>query len=385
MSGGIYRLGDVCRISTGQSAPQDADAFGSTGHPFVRAGSLERLVSGESEQTLELIDQAKAAQYRLRLFPAGTIVFAKSGMSAKLGRVHMLGAPCHVVSHLATVEPSSVVHGRWLLHWFRKHSPTSLIANEAYPSIRTSEIEALEVELPEFREQHRIATILDRADCLRRKRQDALRLADAFLKAAFIDLFGDPVTNSLGWPAQRLASLGSLDRGVSKHRPRNDASLLGGDYALIQTGDVANCDGYIRAYTSTYSEKGLKQSKLWPAGTLCITIAANIAKTGILLFPACFPDSVVGFSASDRSTVEYVRFWLSFLQKTLEANAPASAQKNINLAILRELQIPVPPRDRVERFAVAVNKVEAIRKAQRLALDEGQKLNRALQQALLSP
>lgn len=243
----------------------------------------------------------------------------------------------------------------------------------------------LDVPVPPIREQQRIATILDKADRLRHKRQQAIRLADDFLRATFIDLFGDPVTNSQGWPTQRLASLGTLDRGVSKHRPRNDPSLLGGDYPLIQTGDVANCDGYIRTFISTYSDKGLKQSKLWPAGTLCITIAANIAKTGILLFPACFPDSVVGFSAADRPTVEYVRFWLSFLQQTLEANAPASAQKNINLAILRELQIPVLPRDRVERFAAAVDKVEAIRKAQRLAVDEGQKLNRALEHALLAP
>jgi type I restriction enzyme, S subunit len=312
-------------------------------------------------------------------------VFAKSGMSAKLGRVHVLGTSCYVVSHLATIEPSSVVHGRWLLHWFRKNSPTSLIANDAYPSIRTSEIEDLEVALPDTREQQRIAAILDKSDGLRRKRQEAIRLADEFLRSTFVDLFGDPVTNSRGWPTRRLDALGTLDRGVSKHRPRNDPRLLGGEYPLIQTGDIANCDGYVRTFTSTYSEMGLRQSKLWPAGTLCITIAANIARTGILLFPACFPDSVVGFSAVDRSTVEYVRFWLSFLQQTLEANAPASAQKNINLAILRELQIPVPPRDRVERFAAAVDKVEAIRAAQRQAVDEGQKLHRALEHALLTP
>jgi type I restriction enzyme S subunit len=250
---------------------------------------------------------------------------------------------------------------------------------------RPAEVAKIKVPLPPKIEQRRIATILDKADCLRRKRQAAVRLADQFLRATFIELFGNPVTNSQGWPMQELKSLGTLDRGVSKHRPRNDPRLLGGDYPLIQTGDVANCDGYIRAFTSTYSEVGLKQSKLWPAGTLCITIAANIAKTGILLFPACFPDSVVGFRATERPTIEYVRFWLSFLQQTLEDNAPASAQKNINLAILRELQIPVPPRDRLERFAAAVDKVEAIRKAQRLAVDEGLKLTRALECALIAP
>jgi len=94
--------------------------------------------------------------------------------------------------------------------------------------------------------------------------------------------------------------VGTLDRGVSKYRPRNAPELLGGPYPLVQTGEVSNCDGYIRSHVSTYSESGLRQSKMWPAGTLCITIAANIAKTGILTFPSCFPDSVVGFAQSIR-------------------------------------------------------------------------------------
>lgn len=188
MKAGIYRLGDVCRISTGQSAPQDIDAFGVEGHPFVRAGSLERLVSGGSEYCLERIAPAKADQYRLRLFPAGTIVFAKSGMSAKLGRIYMLRVPCYVVSHLATVEPLPGVYGGFILHWLRQNSPTRLIANAAYPSIRTSEIEGLVVQLPEFDEQQHIATILDKAGSLRCKRQEAIQLADEFLRATYLDL-----------------------------------------------------------------------------------------------------------------------------------------------------------------------------------------------------
>jgi type I restriction enzyme S subunit len=98
----------------------------------------------------------------------------------------------------------------------------------------------------------------------------------------------------------------------------------------------------IRRYKSTYSELGLAQSKLWSSGTLCITIAANIAKTGILKLDACFPDSVVGFLPGSGVVTNYVQAWLGFLQPTLEASAPQAAQKNINLEILRDLSIPVP-------------------------------------------
>src|SRR5262249_8289055 len=155
----------------------------------------------------------------------------------------------------------------------------------------------LAIPLPPLDEQRRIAAILDHADALRAKRRRALACLDTLTQSVFVDMFGNPVRNERGWPTRKLVELGTLDRGVSKHRPRNDPALLGGPYPLIQTGDVANSGGYITGFVATYSELGLAQSRLWPAGTLCITIAANIAKTGVLTFDACFPDSVVGFTA----------------------------------------------------------------------------------------
>jgi type I restriction enzyme S subunit len=129
---------------------------------------------------------------------------------------------------------------------------------------------------------------------------------------------------------------------------------MDGPYPFIQTGDVAGCRGRITNFSATYSEKGLAQSRLWPAGTLCITIAANIAKTGILDFDACFPDSVVGFQDGNPAIITYVQCWMSFLQGHIEQMAPESAQKNINLEILRRLPVPVPSEDRLEKFHGAI-------------------------------
>ena len=108
---------------------------------------------------------------------------------------------------------------------------------------------------------------------------------------------------------------------------------------------MARSQGYIRSYTATYSEFGLAQSKKWAKGTLCITIAANIASTGVLTFDACFPDSVVGFIANPNSNVEFVQGLFLFFKRILEEKAPQSAQKNINLAILRTLEVPIPPKN----------------------------------------
>jgi type I restriction enzyme S subunit len=171
-------------------------------------------------------------------------------------------------------------------------------------------------------------------------------------------MFGDPVTNPKGWEVRKFADVGKLDRGKSKHRPRNAPELLGGGHPLIQTGDVANSGGYIKYYNSTYSDLGLQQSRMWPSGTLCITIAANIAKTGILKFDACFPDSVVGFIPNKKTTNEYVQSWMRFLQKIIEDSAPESAQKNINLKILRELDFMLPTQRLQIEYSKAINSIE---------------------------
>lgn len=249
---------------------------------------------------------------------------------------------------------------------------------------RPAFVASIQIPLPPLVEQRRIAAILDQAETLRTQRRTALALLDSLTQSLFLDMFGDPVANPKGWPTPKFGEVGTLDRGISKHRPRNAPELLGGKHPLVQTGEVANCDGYIRSYTSTYSDLGLRQSKMWPAGTLCITIAANIAKTGILSFDACFPDSVVGFRADDPATVEYVRVWLSFLQKALEDSAPESAQKNINLAILRGLSIPLPPLSLQQTFATRIASIEALKATHRRALTALDALFASLQQRAFS-
>lgn len=250
---------------------------------------------------------------------------------------------------------------RYLFYALKRANLASKIITTSIPGLNRDDFYDSEIPLPPLAEQKRIAAILDKADAIRRKRQQAIQLADDFLRAVFLEMFGDPVTNPKGWEVMKFEAVGKLDRGKSKHRPRNDPKLLGGEHPLIQTGDVANSGGYIKVYGSTYSDFGLEQSRKWPAGTLCITIAANIAKTGILTFDACFPDSVVGFTPNKLVTTEYVQMWMSFLQKILENSAPESAQKNINLEILRELTIPVPPIERQNAFSSVIEKMNSVK------------------------
>jgi type I restriction enzyme S subunit len=142
----------------------------------------------------------------------------------------------------------------------------------------------------------------------------------------------------------KLGELGEVNRGRSRHRPRYAEHLYGGPYPFIQTGDIKNSGGRITSYQQTYSEAGLVQSRRWPAGTMCITIAANIAETGVLLFPACFPDSVVGFIAEEsKCDVRFIEYTFRYLRQRIQHEASGSVQDNINLATLDRLRFPLPP------------------------------------------
>jgi type I restriction enzyme S subunit len=240
-----------------------------------------------------------------------------------------------------------------------------------YPAVSDRIVKSYIIPLPSLSEQQQIVSELDLLSGVIEKQKAQLEELDKLAQSIFYDMFGDPVTNEKGWELRKLKELGQLGRGVSKHRPRNAPELLGGSMPLIQTGDVSNSGMYITAYSSTYSEIGVAQSKVWLAGTLCITIAANIGNCAILTFDACFPDSVVGFIANEKVALkEYVYYIFERMQSILEANAPAVAQKNINLKILDELLIPLPPLSLQQEFAAKVEAIEAMKAKVRQSLKE---------------
>lgn len=338
-------------VSYGKTDVQNHPASGCL--PVLRANNIT-----DDGLLFEELVFVKVSRIRdSQLLRAGDIVIAASsgslsvvGKAAQVGRDldAAFGAFCKVV------RPGPKVHPAYLGHFFRtpayRSKISSLAAGANINNLRSEHIDDLPIPLPPLPEQRRIAAILDQADALRRLRRQSLSRLSKLGQAIFFEMFGDPILNSKQLPTSKLGQIGTLDRGKSQHRPRNDPALLGGRYPLIQTGDVARSHDFIRSFTSTYSEIGLRQSKLWRRGTLCITIAANIADTAILDFDACFPDSVVGFDGGSASVNFFVHSWLKITRGELERVAPAVAQKNINLAILRDLDIIAPSKDQVEEY-----------------------------------
>ena len=158
----------------------------------------------------------------------------------------------------------------------------------------------------------------------------------------------------MSWSEKSIDQLGFVSRGRSRHRPRDAVHLYGGQYPFVQTGDVKHAGLYLTDYSQTYSEEGLAQSKLWPVGTLCITIAANIADTSILAIDACFPDSVIGFIPDpDKADARFVKYLFdAVLKLQYRQFTQGAAQDNLSQAKLLALKFLVPD-DVLEQTRIA--------------------------------
>lgn len=157
---------------------------------------------------------------------------------------------------------------------------------------------------------------------------------------------------TIEWRPRKLNELGFVGRGKSRHRPRNAKFLYGGPYPFFQTGDIKAANFHLTDYTQTYSEAGLAQSKLWKPGTLCITIAANIAESAILGIEGCFPDSVVGFIADpDKADVSFIKYYMDTLKVQMQNMSRGTTQDNLRLDKLLMFDFLIPPLHIQQRIA----------------------------------
>lgn len=279
---------------------------------------------------------------------------------ATCGSINMSEEKAYVNGNAMALDDlnNEIIDIKYFYYYLLGYDFTDIISGSAQPQITRTNLNRLKIPVPPIKIQKQIVEILDEAQVLVDNRKEQIELLDDLIESVFYDMFGDPVRNDKGWELKKLGELGELGRGKSKHRPRNDSILYGGEFPFIQTGDVAKSGIYLDEYETTYSKKGLEQSKMWPNNTLCITIAANIAKTSILKINACFPDSIVGFISNEGSNVIYIRTWFLFFQEIIEKSAPQSAQRNINLRILNDLDVIAPPIQLQNQFAEKVELIE---------------------------
>lgn len=223
---------------------------------------------------------------------------------------------------------------------------------------------------PEKAEQRKIATVLGLVQRAMEQQERLIALTTELKKALLHQLFtqglrGEPQKQTeIGpvpesWEIVPLESIAKIERGKFTHRPRNEPRFYGGQTPFVQTGDVSSCDGRIREYSQTLNEEGVLISKVFPAGIILITIAANIGFSGILEFDSACPDSLIGLTPNERIDIEFLQHYLTTQQPVMDRLAPRGTQKNINIQFLKPWLVPLPSSDEQSEIREALNAVDS--------------------------
>lgn len=410
----LAELPEIADIIMGQSPPGKSYNDSGDGLPFFQ---------GKADFGLLYPTVRKWCTQPTKLAHWGDILLS---VRAPVGPTNIAKYECAIGRGLAAIRPYPGIETGLLLYGLRLQESelASKGTGSTFTAISRRHIDAIELLVPPCEEQKRIVAKLDevlgRIQNVRERLEKVPAILKRFRQAVLADACSGQLTAewregkslelaeqrlirlraarptkaelAAGFPVKRwriedsrepdlaglpsipdtwawvcLPELGYMNRGRSRNRPRNAPHLYGGEYPFIQTGDIARSGGRVIDHRQTYSEAGLEQSRLWPAGTICITIAANIADSAILDYPACFPDSVVGLITDPELCVaEFAEFFIRTAREDLSQFAPATAQKNINIGILNEVAVPLPPLEeqreivrRVESLFTLANSVEA--------------------------
>jgi type I restriction enzyme S subunit len=346
--------------------------------PWVKSGELrENIIT----QTSEHVTDAALRETSIKLVPAGALLLALYG--ATVGRLGILGveattnqAVCHIIP-----DPKKA-NVRYLFHALSNQVP-NLIARGvggAQPNISQGIVKELALMLPPLDEQKRIAAILDAADALRAKRRQSIAQLDALIQSTFLDLFGDPVTNPMGWKSIFVDDVCNLVRGSSP-RPQGDARYFGGNVPRLMVADITR-DGFkVTPIIDSLTEEGAKKSRPVPKGTIVMAVSGNVGLVATVQVPCCVHDGFVAFLELDRKIFDptYFMFQFHFLKATHENRKAGAIFQNITTTDIKRMLTALPPLPLQQKFAAIVESIERQKTTQRAHLAELDALFAALQ------
>lgn len=352
-------LSTIADVSAGQGAPKQNE-FSDRGIPFVRAGSLEDLLSGKNETDLELVPAETAKKLKLKLYPRGSVLFAKSGMSATKDRIYVLQNPAHVVSHLAILTPKDNVNTEYLRLALKQFPPSILIKDRAYPAISLGEIQDYKIPVPEgLDDQKRIAYLLGKVEGLIARRRQHLQQLDDLLKSVFLEMFGDPVQNKKEWERKT-----AIDYSSCIVPGRDKPKSFSGNIPWVTTNDLINL-----GFTHTSQQDiGLNnkeieevRARIIPAGSVLLTCVGDLGVSSICAQNMVVNQQLHSFQVSEKMNNIFFMFALSFQKSFMYRNSSKTTVPYMNKTICNRIPMIAPPTALQNQFAAIVEKVEDLK------------------------
>ena len=375
----VVQLGRIGVFSKGSGGTKEDEV--PDGIPCIRYGDLYTTHKSFIGHTRSCVSPARASAYTP--IDKGDVLFPTSGETIEeIGKsaVNLMNTRVLCGGDLIIFRPTIPIDPKfagYALDCPAAQTQKSLMGRGiTIMHIYSSQLKYLGLPLPPPDEQVAIVRYLDHADELINRYISAKERLIALLeeqhqavihKYATAGLLPNAPLKDTGipwashvprhWQLRRLKEVTRIIRGKFAHRPRNDPSLYGGPYPFLQTGDVALSNKWIKVHKQTLNERGLAVSALFPAGTLVMTIAANIGDVAVLSYDACFPDSVVGFIPSGHVERDYLYYLFRAMKTEFLRDAPVNTQGNLNVERTGNRTIPLP--DTQEQRAI-VNRLDQV-------------------------
>jgi type I restriction enzyme S subunit len=351
--------------------------------------------------------ERNASEYSGKTFTKGDTLFARITPCTENGKAALVPEMDTKVgigsTEYAVLSPKTNRINPWLLYYLSKSHP---VHNYAVSRMRGSTgrqrvpfsvfRRELDIALPPLSEQRKVATVLYIVDQAIEKTEEIIeqneKIGRGLRRSLFTEGYYEHETESYGtlgevpasWEKTRLYKIADVARGKFTHRPRNDPDFYGGEYPFIQTGEVVDAVGELTDYSQTLNEKGRGVSREFALGTIIITIAGNIGDTAVATFPVYFPDSLVGITPDEETDERFLEHFLRYRQPFLNRLSTKTTQKNLNLTLLRPIEVVKPPLDEQKEIADVLSTIDGKIKKEKKYKNHLQRLKPSLMQDLLS-
>ena len=343
------KLREIAIIAAGQGAPQGEDNYCVDGTPFIKAGNLIELINGKAETEVQKVNEQVARNHKLKKYPQGTVLFAKSGMSCMKGYVYQLKNPCYVVSHLACIIPKAI-KGEYLKYYFEFHKPNSLVKDEAYPSISLLDIGELSISYGSEAEQEEIVRNLDKINRIINKRRLEIQKIDDLVKSQFIEMFGDI-------PQEKFVPLIDVCKIITDgtHQPPN---FCDEGIPFLFVSNLANneIDYDTEKFISreTYSEL-IKRTPI-ELGDILLSTVGSYGHPAVVTDDRefCFQRHIAYLKPKSdliESRYLYGALLSPIGQEQIERGVKGIAQKTLNLSEIRKIRIPAVSLERQRLYS----------------------------------
>ena len=371
MSPSRVPLGDIADFVNGVAFKPDD--WEESGKRIIRIQNLT-----DSRKPFNRTNRAVAKKYEAA--PGDLLV----SWSATLGVFVWEGPDTALVNqHIFRVVPD---HGRIDLRYLKHMLSDALIQMEQHlhgatmKHVNRGEFLGTTIPLPPVTEQKRIARVLDAADALRTKRREAFAQLDTLLQSTFLDMFGDPVSNPMGWEEHEVEKVCRIVRGSSP-RPKGDPQFYGGPVPRLMVSDITRDGFWVTPRIDSLTEAGAKKSRNVPAGTVVMAVSGEVGVVATVQVPCCVHDGFVAFLDLDESVFgsHFFMFQFHLLKMTHERRKAGAIFQNLTTRDIKAMRLPTPTTDLQHQFAAIVESVEHQKARQRAHLAELDTLFASLQ------